>query len=78
MPYHPDKNDLKVKRMDGGMEKLKEVEKDKESDAVDGFGRQIEDASVSHQKAADKHKFHSVGHQVLFLHTNLYSSQTNL
>ncbi|XP_058255473.1 uncharacterized protein plekhg6 isoform X2 [Hemibagrus wyckioides] len=59
MPYHPDENDLKVKRMDGGMEKLKDVEKDKESDAGDGFGRQIADASVSHQKAADKHKFHS-------------------
>ncbi|KAK3572097.1 hypothetical protein QTP86_022329 [Hemibagrus guttatus] len=49
--------------MDGGMEKLKEVEKDRESDVVDGFERQIADASVSHQKAADKHKFHSVGHQ---------------
>ncbi|TSK34821.1 Pleckstrin homology domain-containing family G member 6 [Bagarius yarrelli] len=45
------------------MKKLKETEKDKESDAVDGVGRQIADALVSHQKAADKHKFHSVGYQ---------------
>lgn len=72
MPYHPDKDALKIQGMDGRKEKLKEAERDKESDAVDGFGRQFADALGSHQKAADKHKFHSVGHQVLFCHTNLY------
>ncbi|XP_060726204.1 uncharacterized protein plekhg6 [Tachysurus vachellii] len=63
MPYHPDKDALKAQGMDGRMEKVKEAERDKESDTVDGFGRQFAGALVSHQKAADKHKFHSVGHQ---------------
>ncbi|KAB5586851.1 hypothetical protein PHYPO_G00006230 [Pangasianodon hypophthalmus] len=49
--------------MDGGMEKQKEAEKDKESDAVDGIGGQRADAPVSHQTAADNHKYHTVGHQ---------------
>lgn len=73
MPCYPDKDNLKALCMDGGMEKLKETEKDKESDAVDGVRRHIADVLVSQQKAADKHKFHSVGHQVLFCHTNLYN-----
>ncbi|MCJ8728627.1 hypothetical protein PDJAM_G00006620 [Pangasius djambal] len=63
MPCHPDEDDLNTQGMDGGMEKQKEAEKDKESDAVDGIGGRHADALVSHQKAADNPKYHTVGHQ---------------
>ncbi|XP_017328625.1 uncharacterized protein plekhg6 isoform X1 [Ictalurus punctatus] len=49
--------------MDGGMEKQKEAEKDKESDSVHGVQRQSADAPVRHQKAADEHKYHTLGYQ---------------
>ncbi|KAF5907717.1 pleckstrin homology domain-containing family G member 5-like, partial [Clarias magur] len=48
--------------MDGGMTKQKEAEKDKESDADGVFG-QSAGGPISHQKAADNHKYHTVGHQ---------------
>lgn len=65
MPCHPDKDNLNAKEMAGGMGKQKETEQDGESDAIDGSRRQSADAPVSHQKAADNHKYHTVGHQVL-------------
>ncbi|KAM9489271.1 uncharacterized protein plekhg6 [Clarias gariepinus] len=49
--------------MDGWMKKQKEAEKDKESDAADGVFGQSAGVPISHQKAADNHKYHTVGHQ---------------
>ncbi|KAF4088199.1 hypothetical protein AMELA_G00079710 [Ameiurus melas] len=49
--------------MDGGMEKQKEAEKDKESYSVDGVQRRSADARDRHQKAPDDHKYHTLGYQ---------------
>lgn len=72
IPCYPGKDNLNAQGMDGGMEKQKEAEKDKESDSVHGVQRQSADAPVRHQKAADEHKYHTLGYQVLFCHTDIY------
>ncbi|KAI5618178.1 pleckstrin-likey domain-containing family G member 6 isoform X1 [Silurus asotus] len=45
------------------MEKHREEVKDKESDTVDGILGRNADAPLGHQRAADNHKYHTLGYQ---------------
>ncbi|XP_046704461.1 pleckstrin homology domain-containing family G member 5 isoform X2 [Silurus meridionalis] len=63
MPYHEDKNYIMTQRMNGGVEKHREEVKDKESDTADEILGRNADAPLGHQRAADNHKYHTLGYQ---------------
>ncbi|KAL7874303.1 hypothetical protein SRHO_G00052730 [Serrasalmus rhombeus] len=62
MPCSPHKVDLNAKEMDGEMEKQKEADKE-ESDAVDVFFAQHAETAISHQRAAEKQRYNTLGYQ---------------
>ncbi|KAG9276579.1 pleckstrin homology domain-containing family G member 6-like [Astyanax mexicanus] len=49
--------------MDGVMEKQREAEKEKDSDAADGLFAQHAETQASHRRATEKHKYSTLGYQ---------------